>query len=95
MFGLTGAAKELFDVRSVVTLNFKVALVIGCLISMPFQRVVSFLQEKVKALKDRSVKFSLESCAVLGEWVYLFMIFFVSAAFLASDTYNPFIYFRF
>ncbi len=95
MFDFRHASSALFDLQPMITINFKMAIMFGCLIAMPHKKVLSFLQDKIDQLNFCAVKPILLAAGTLGEWLFLFSIFLISAIFLAGDTYNPFIYFRF
>ncbi|HPJ16456.1 MAG TPA: hypothetical protein PLE16_08665 [Spirochaetota bacterium] len=82
MFGMVSGHKILFDLPYYIDTIEIIAFVFGILCAFPlFRNILSVKPEKKLAL------------AALN--VFLIIIFILSAASIASSTYNPFIYFRF
>lgn len=82
MFGMVKGHKILFNLPYYIDTIEVIAFVVGILCAFPlFRNILSVKPEKKLAL------------AALN--VFLIIIFILSAASIASSTYNPFIYFRF
>ena len=89
MSGAAGGARLGYPVALFLTPAVAFAAVWGVLFSTPIAALAKQLIEKREALRFRAWAWpALSVCTLL-------FLFVISAAFLASRTYNPFIYFRF
>jgi alginate O-acetyltransferase complex protein AlgI len=73
------------DVNYFLSKEVCIALIVGIIISMP---VFSFFKERLKQLNEN----------IIAKFLYfslLILIFHISISYIAIDSYNPFIYFRF
>lgn len=81
------AVKEniLGDVSYFLSKELSIALIVGVLISMPFY---SFMKERLSKSK-------VSSLFNTAYFIFLIVLFHISVSYIAIDSYNPFIYFRF
>ena len=94
MFDFAHSFGPLYDIQAVAAMNFKIAAAFGCLAVMPLGGFRDLWSEKIGRMRPLP-NLVLSGGSVLMEWACLFTLFFISAAFLSDDVYNPFIYFRF
>ena len=73
------------NVNYFITKEFSIALIVGIVISMP---VFGYLKVKLSKYKNGSIAKRLY-------YVFLILLFHISISYIAIDSYNPFIYFRF
>jgi len=92
MFSAAGGSPERFVYLSILHFNTEILimLVIGIVFSMPLYPRLEIL---FKTLQHKNaITFTLVNIFTI---LFYTALFIVSASYLASDTYNPFIYFRF
>lgn len=89
LFGLGESTGFRLDVSPYLDLEFRVALVIGLLASTPF------LQKTIQWLNKQLASVRLRGLAEMSGAILLMLLFFWCTVHLASNSYNPFIYFRF
>ena len=65
--------------------NYFIIILIGIILSTPISKI---LKEKINSTKYKGIYYTM---AFIGSIV----LFIITIAFLVSDTYNPFLYFRF
>jgi alginate O-acetyltransferase complex protein AlgI len=95
MAWLPSAKPAIFTLQASFNRTAGVAIVAGIIGSMPVAPLVSrWIDRGVSALKGSAAGIG-EFVASLAEMGAMAFIFIASAAFSASNTYNPFIYFRF
>jgi alginate O-acetyltransferase complex protein AlgI len=89
LFGLGLKNPRVYTINSFLTPQVIIVLVIGILGSTP---IFSYLLSLWQKNKNKQVPAWSYSC---GSIVFMVSVLFYSVLLLASDTYNPFIYFRF
>jgi len=70
-------------------------LIAGVLFSMPVYPFLHTFKQKLCICQEGVVRFSVLNTVELSKLAVIIVLFIVSMCFLASNSYNPFIYFRF
>ena len=90
LFGFNGAQQA---VTTPITLNHSTTttLILGLIFSLP---IMITIKNRFATLKSNNQKIQLLSSQLLLD-IFIFSCFFLSLIYIASGSYNPFIYFRF
>ncbi|GAB3500265.1 MBOAT family O-acyltransferase [Spirosoma knui] len=93
MAGLVPAADQVaYPLSYFMSAEIIVSLVVGCIIATPvYHQFQTFWHRLLARVVTSPTRFTLDAAYVLG----LVGLFVMAVAYLAADTYNPFIYFRF
>jgi alginate O-acetyltransferase complex protein AlgI len=96
MFGGSLLNSELWMLNKYINSEVIIALAIGLLGSSKlFVQIPYFLRHKFNLTKYKIVKKSLSGVVGIVSALFLFSVLLLSITYLSSNSYNPFIYFRF
>jgi alginate O-acetyltransferase complex protein AlgI len=92
MFGLTRAPAGNGMLAPILTHQVACAVLMGVIFSTPFG---AWFNREIHRLSPNRLRPGLQLAGILIEPLLLMALLITSAAWLANETYNPFIYFRF